>query len=177
MKLILLIQLWWLTLVNTKSIYPGPTVLTGNQIFEDEVIIDNGGGLVLNDGSEYIFNGGYHGGKQCSIDINAAKGLPFTLTTSSDAKLFENGCVFKIRNANTGAKTIQSINFSPIEFKNTNKFILELGHTNSDASSRLILGSPEIVNSGEISYISTGVEIGDSNNEGNLLKLVGQQVL
>lgn len=78
MKALILAQLLALSFANAQNVYNTPTVLTGNQKFSDEVVINDGSALTLNDGSEYIFDGGFRGAQQCFMDINAAKDSPFT---------------------------------------------------------------------------------------------------
>ena len=171
MKALILAQLLALSFANAQNVYNTPTVLTGNQKFSDEVVINDGGALTLNDGSEYIFDGGFRGAQQCFMNINAAKDSPFTLTFGSNAKEFDSSCAVTINNPNTGPDTVQTINISPPVFKNSNKFILNLAHTSSDANSKIIIGSPDITNTGEINYISTGGEIHDPNELGNVLQI------
>ena len=171
MKALILAQLLALSFANAQNVYNTPTVLTGNQKFSDEVVINDGGALTLNDGSEYIFDGGFRGAQQCFMDITAAKDSPFTLTFGSNAKEFDSSCAVTINNPNTGPDTVQTINISPPVFKNSNKFILNLAHTSSDANSKIIIGSPDITNTGEINYISTGGEIHDPNELGNVLQI------
>lgn len=141
----------------------------GNQDLKNELVIQNGDTISYVDGSEYNFGGGIVSSQEgCTFRAVANDKSDFDFNVGKE---FVNYCNFELINKNLdGFK--QTINFSPAVFKNYYQVDIQLAHTRSDAVSKLILGSPEIINAGKLTVRPySAVEQNDPSREGNILQI------